>query len=191
MINFFRPGAIVPTLTMAILLLATSCSGGLTKLAVGDVRGYRSERFALNATEGVLSVSMYNAGKKKITFESGRLEIMWQGKKLAVADLRHPVEVHPGWQVAEISLRIRFGRDGLLKAVGMLFPKHPEKPGKEDFPSFRIVGKVGVRSGNSAGIKTISFRRKLGAEDWQAITARFNNILPTFAGSNFLEINRP
>lgn len=163
----------VPILIMTFLLLVTSCVGGLSKLAVGDVRGYRSERFTLGSAEGTLGVSMYQGGKKKITFESGRLEVIFNSKTLAVATLRQPVEVRPGWQVAELPLRIRFGRDGVGKALDMLLPRR-ERDCRQ--PEIRVAVTLEVRSGDGSRAKTIRFKRKLTDAQWQEIGQRFGGL---------------
>lgn len=109
-----------------IAVTGISCKGGLGKLAIGETRGVQIQKVRLMSVDGVVELEMGNKSKKKLTFESCRIELFREGQKIAVVDLLDEVRLEPdSWQLVGVPLRVRIS--GNFKGWTELVRKEDKK----------------------------------------------------------------
>lgn len=149
------------TTLLILSLLLTACAGGaLTRMGVERIESFRVERIGLGSTEGIATVALYNGNKKNVIFDSGRIDVVLNGRTLGVVTLQQSVVAHIGMQRVEFPVRIRFARDGMKSMAELLFPKREQRRDKAEW---RMVGTLTVIAGNNGPLheQTVRFNRKI------------------------------
>lgn len=155
-------------LCLLLPLLSSGCGPSeLMKLRFGRVESFRTESVGFGAVKGRAVVSSYNGNKKNVTFESGRIEVLLDGRTIGIATLAEPVAVAPGAGVVEVPLRIRFPQSG-LKVLSERF-RRGETGGRRGKKKrdVRIAGSLDIDCGGRR--KTVRFKRRVGEKTWQRV----------------------
>lgn len=142
------------------LLLLSGCGPReLARFGLEGVESFRAEAPAFGSVEGTATVALYNGNKKNVTFGSGRIEILLNGKTIGRVTLVRPVTVAPGYGYAEVPVRVRFPQNGLKSVLELILTGHSGRTGKS---GVRIAGTLGIdREGRRV---TVRFDRKVGPE---------------------------
>lgn len=106
-------------LTIGLLLASCGGIGVVGRIGVGGVEDIAVQRVRLKALDALVRVEIANGNKKKITFESCRMELRHGGRTVAVVTLPGAVELEPqSRQVREIPVRVHLS--GMADGVGLL-----------------------------------------------------------------------
>lgn len=155
---------------VGLMTLLTACGPKeLVRMRFDKVESFRIEQVGLGSAEGVATLSLYNGNKKNVIFDSGRIDILLNGRTLGIVMLQEPVVTEPGSGRTDVPVRMRFAHDG-WRAVAELLSSGRQRHGRK--PELRIVGSLEVSTGDSGRIKRVRFDRKVAEKTIRQLDPR-------------------
>lgn len=138
----------------------TSCAGGLMRVQVDRVRSFETENSAFLVSDIILNLDLYNANKKKLTFEGGRCTLLVDGKAVTYIDLvgdPKPSIGASGTATLRVPLRVRM----TARLLQLALDKEPRPVG--------IDAALQIRKGESNRLQTVRFKRTF--KSWSHLAA--------------------